>query len=571
MRTRFFRRISLLSLCALLLCAVHSTGWTNPVYVEPDKPAKKKVAGAQVGPVSAGGKILVPMITWGGDIATLHANGGLDTTPASLFGKANLDIKLQKQDDFVLQARDYLSGKSPFLRGTMGMLNTYAEALAADPNTKPVVVLQLTWSTGGDCLVARGDIKSPKDLKGKTVVIQQYGPHVEYMDQVLRDAGLQWSDVTIKWCEELYDTNNEPDDPALIMRSDPSVDAVFCISPDAAALTSNMSVGTGAENSVKGARVILTTKSASRVIADVYAVRKDFFESHRDWVERFVKTHLDAQKELVEVLKKKGTPEHTELLKSGAEVLLDDPGATADAEGLLADCTFALASGNADFFTNKGNLVGFQPTVERNQSWLVTQGFVTVKQTVQHANWDHSKFGVASAKDAPRPAFKQEAAQKAVASVGDSSILFEFEIHFAPNQKTFDTTQYGSQFQRALELSSTYSGAVLEIVGHSDPYIYLKKKIKDKASPEVLARQKQAGLNLSLSRANAVRESLIQYAKSKGITINETQFISTGKGYDDPKVPRPKSKDDLKKNRRVQFRIVNIESEAEDIFEPLDY
>ncbi|MBI5154182.1 ABC transporter substrate-binding protein [Candidatus Poribacteria bacterium] len=555
-------------LAAVLLALWPGQSWAAD-FVEPVKPAKNRVSGVTVGAVVQTDPVLVPLITWGGDAVTLLANGGTDTVPASPFGKAGLNMRLAKQDDFVAQVRDYMEGKTPFLRGTMGMVNAYSEVLNSDPRTVPVTVLQLTWSTGGDCLVVRPTIQKPSDLKGKTIVIQQYGPHVEYMDQVLTDAGLSWSDVTIKWCEELFDTNGKADDPPGIFREDPKVDAAFCISPDAAALTSNMAIGTGAEGSVKGARVLLSTKTASRVIADVYAVRKDFLEAKRDWVEKFVRTHLESQQKAVELLKKPDSAEAQSLLKMTADKLLDNPEAIADAQGLLADCTFAFGGGNNEFFKNKGNLVGFEPTVKRNQAWLVTQGYVTRAQSLAQADWDYSKFGVAGAAAAPQVAFKKEEAQRAAASAAEGSILFEFEINFEPNQKEFNEARYGGQFQRALELASTYSGAILEIVGHSDHYEYLRLKIKEKATEEVLMRQWQAGMNLSLGRANSVRDALIAYGRNKGLTLNESQFITTGKGYESPKVERPMSADDLAKNRRVQFRVINIEAESESVFEPL--
>jgi hypothetical protein len=63
--------------------------------------------------------------------------------------------------------------------------------------------------------------------------------------------------------------------------ADDKLDAVMAISPDALKLTSNGTVGTGSEGSVKGAHMLLSTKTASRIIADVYAVRKDYFDTHR--------------------------------------------------------------------------------------------------------------------------------------------------------------------------------------------------------------------------------------------------------------------------------------------------
>ncbi len=531
-------------------------------FVEPAKPASAKVQGVRVADAPAAtGQVMVPMITWGGDAATLHGNGGMTTSPDSLFGGAGLDIRLEKEDDFVAQVRNYLEGRTPFLRGTMGMINTYSEVLNADPRTRPVVFLQLTWSTGGDCLVVREGVRSPRDLRGKTILIQQYGPHVEYMDQILRDAGLSWGDVTIRWCEELFDLDGEPNDPASIMRVDPTIDAIFCISPDAAALTSNMTVGTGAEDSVEGARVLLSTKSASRVIADVYAVRSDFFEANRDWVERFTRAHFEAQSEVADLLDQSGTDDYMAFMRAGADALLDDPEATADMEGLMADCTLVRSGGNAEFFGKAGNLVGFEPVVRRNQEWLVTQGFVTAQQTLAQAGWDYGAMGAAIAA-APTVQFRPDEAAKAAQEVTDSGILFEFEIFFDPNEKEFDAAKYGDQFQRALELASTYGGALLEIVGHTDP-TRLNQLMQNNPTEQVLQRQRQAGKVLSEQRSNAVKTSLMRYAESRDIPVNETQFITTGRGYDDPAVAVPTSREEMAANRRVQFRIINIEGELD--------
>ena len=82
-------------------------------------------------------------------------------------------------DDFDEQVKNYISGKTPFLRGTVGMIALAAEALTnLDRGLEPVVIVQLPWSTGADGFVAK-DIKSLAELKGKTIVLQQNGPHVD--------------------------------------------------------------------------------------------------------------------------------------------------------------------------------------------------------------------------------------------------------------------------------------------------------------------------------------------------------------------------------------------------------
>jgi len=127
------------------------------------------VGNVSVGPVSASGQINVPFITWGADVAAFHANGGTNrTSPDSIYGRDGLKLSFYDGNDFVAQVRDYLSGKTPFLRGTMRMLGQASEVVGKDPRTKPVVVAQLSWSKG-DHIVARDYVKRLDDLKGKRI------------------------------------------------------------------------------------------------------------------------------------------------------------------------------------------------------------------------------------------------------------------------------------------------------------------------------------------------------------------------------------------------------------------
>src|SRR4029453_16631688 len=180
--------------------------------------------------------------------------------------------------------------RSPFLRGTMGMLGQVAEVTDRDPRTKMVVIYQLTWSAGGDALVVKGGVRQPQELRGKSIALQAYGPHVDYLAKVLRDAGLTLKDVKLRWVKDLTGTQESP--RAALAQAD--IDAAMVIIPDALALTSGGKVGTGAEDSVKGARILLSTKTANRIISDVYAVRSDYFESNRADVEKFVQGLLQG-------------------------------------------------------------------------------------------------------------------------------------------------------------------------------------------------------------------------------------------------------------------------------------
>ena len=64
------------------------------------------VGNVRAEPVKASSPLLVPYITWGGDVATFQANGGITTKRGSTYDKLGLKLKLTSGDDFIQQGRD---------------------------------------------------------------------------------------------------------------------------------------------------------------------------------------------------------------------------------------------------------------------------------------------------------------------------------------------------------------------------------------------------------------------------------------------------------------------------------
>jgi len=256
------------------------------------------VGPVQVSPV-AKGTVQVPYLTWGGDVATFLANADMKTKKGSTYDKLGLEIQLVAGDDFIGQVKNYMNGKTPFLRGTMHMMGLASEVIGADPRTKPVVISQLSWSAG-DHIVGRKSIRNLNDLKGKKIACQQGGPHVGLLYDSLSAANLTKDDVTVVWVKDLTGENG----PADAFRKDPSIDACCVITPDLIGLTSGFdSVGSGAEGTVEGAHMVNSTQQMSRSIADVYAVRRDWFDANKAWVEKFVAGYLKGTEDLVALRK----------------------------------------------------------------------------------------------------------------------------------------------------------------------------------------------------------------------------------------------------------------------------
>jgi len=537
-------------------------------------PALAQIISAEVGDVKNTQYVKVPLITWGGDIATFLANGNsAKTLPGSIFDKNSLKIRLAREDDFKKQVSAYLKGDTPYLRGTMGMINMAVEVLEKDPRTKPVVIYQMTWSNGGDCLVVKSGIKKAKDLKGKTIALQAYGPHVDYLAKMLKDAGVGLQDVNIRWLKDLTGTDNTPVE-AFYQKE---IDAAFVIIPDGLMLTSNGNVGSGAEGSVKGARILLSTKTANRIIADVYAVRSDYFKTHRKDVEKFVHSLMLAKQQLKELFKNKENQmeKYRALLGSAAGILLDSSQATGDAAALYGDCEFAGFQGNVKFFGDEKWPRNLNHLTQEIQAAFIAAGLLNQKHDLAQAHWDYDNFraGLSGIDTVASPRFKKDAVAKVVAkkqALGtlNEGELFSFEINFKPNQKVFSEDIYAAEFNKIVELAATYGGAIIIIEGHSDPHKYNKLEKKG-AAPIVLRRTKQAAKNLSMNRALAVRNSIIKNAQKNGVPLDESQFTVIGYGISQPKFPMPKNKEQWLSNMRVIFRIIQIEAE-ESVFEPLD-
>ncbi len=557
----------------LLTIIVSGGALSAPKYIEL-KPLEQLI-NTPVGNVSNSPKLQVPIITWGGDMATIYGNGNQRSTAAgSIFSQHKLNFKLVREDVFLNQVKNYISGKTPYLRGTLGMINSAGNLLSKSNKTKPVIFYQMTWSAGGDALVVKQNIKKVSDLKGKTVALQAYGPHVDYLVRVLSDAGLTIKDIKIKWLADLTGTDNTP--MAAFYEKD--IDAAFVIIPDALALTSGGNVGTGSEDSVSGSRILMSTKTANRVIADVYAVRSDYYDTHKSEVHNFAKALMVSEEALSKLVANRSAElaKYKKTMSAAAEILLDSPEAIADTEGLYADCEFVHFSGNVKFFTDNNyprriDKVSQEINKGLSQFGLIKGNNKLIKASI---NYNALKAGLSQTVDSNKSRFKKEKVSALITrkqqqnSLQDGE-LFSFEVYFKPNQKIFSADLYKNDFEKVVDLASTYGGAIISVEGHSDPMGYLRGKKKGQPSV-VLGRIKQSAKNLSLSRSQAVRDEIITYARNKGISMDLGQFATVGHGIAQPNTGicgedpcAPKNQSEWKSNMRVQFRIIQVEAESE--------
>lgn len=573
------------------------------------------VGDLKVSPVVDTKPLPLPVLTWGADVATFWANGGTGVTkPDSLFGKSGLSYKIVNGDDFKTQVKNYAEGKTPYLRGAFTQIAEAASVLSKDAGTKPVVIFQLSKSKG-DHIVGRSEIKTLNDVKGKTICAQMDGPHIALIEVALTAANLKWSDVKIVWAKNL----TGPDSPTEMFRKDPSIDMACVISPDMASLTGGLGqVGTGAETTIKGAHVVMSTNDATEAIADVYAVRSDYLAAHRTEVGQFVAAYLKAS-ELLATSKKayndgKGkAPEYLNILKQaqvfyGADVL---PTIEVDAHGLVSDATLVGLPGNVAFFTDAGNLNGFQGRLKSAQESLSALGAIPNGWTIDldTGRWDWTSVAKSAGLTYTAPRATQRVNAESVDLFPDSNLddrtIVTFVIQFEPNQQGFDINAYADKFAEAVRQAQTFGNCVVAIRGHSDPtktlvdflkagmalgtikrsgsqaegfQYFFNNKPLDMTQTAVILKAitagdfgkadpnpqdtMQAAFNLSQTRAEQVKRMIIEYAKQKGLNLDPSQIQPVGVGIKEPVVAKPKNISEAKKNMRVEFRLIRVPAEA---------
>ena len=533
--------------------------------------------------------VKVPLIAWGADMQTILANGnGRTTQQGSIFQTKGLNLELYREDVFEDQVRAYLKGETPFLRGTLGMINMAAEVANRSPLTKLNVIYQLSWSAGGDALVVKDNIRKPTDLKGKTVAVQAYGPHVDYLTTVLSSVGLKPSDITIKWVPDLFDVGEGSYSPAMALQSDNAVDAAMVIIPDALALTSGGNVGTGAEQSVSGAKILLSTKTADRIISDVYAVRQDFVDNNPGYIETFVAGLLEGEQDLRKLSQEKNDSWKS-LVKASAGILLDDDNAVEDMGAMLSDAYLSGLQGNIKFFQDGKYLRRFEVLNQEIQSAFTNLSLIKTESPISGPHFEFDTIadvGSDFEETIEETGFDPNLVAAIISKKNqedslEDGELYSFEIHFSPNQNSFSSDQYENEFKRVMQLVATYGGALLTIEGHSDPLGYLKFK-KEGKDRDTLNKIKQTAKNLSYKRATSVKKSLMTFAGELGVELDENQFGIIGHGIMKPNTSgvaydntgdlalsaAPKTKEEWELSRRVVFRLIQVEAETK-TFEPI--
>ncbi len=479
-----------------------------------------------------------PINIWPGWAPIIVANNGLEPNEESVFyRKYGFYVHLAIVDDPV-KARDlFASGHSHVLWGTLDMIALFSPELVKDSRTVPVVCQQIDWSGGGDGIVARGDIRNINDFRAKgghrrKVVLAQNSPSHYLIMSLLIDAGIDPAEVDFKWAADAPGA-------AKIFVQDKSFDAFVGWSPDIYTVSGE----------VPGTRLVVTTGSANHLIADVWAVRNDFYRDHPDVVMGLVRGIFDGLDML-----RKDVPTAAQLMSKAYGLPVDDCKNMIGKDGGVADGDAHLTNyrENSNFFLDPLNPSNFE--VVWNRASTIYQSLGAISAPVASAKVKAaavlSKLAgeYKDVRDLSQPTFKPGASFKnAEADTGDiltKSVI----ITFKPNESTLDT-QYDTTIPATLEeigkLAGTFGNAYIVIEGNTDAS---RKGIV----PADMVRQ------LSYDRADSVRRKILDKYK-----FDPNKFKVIGNGWDNPVagMTDPSNPEHNKRNRRVEVKVFPLEKD----------
>jgi len=473
---------------------------------------------------------------WAGWSPIIYANNGFKPgkvwkTPS---GK-DFKVELVLIDDPIAMRDAYAAGNLHVGWATLDMLPLFLEGLRKDTRVMPRVYQQIDWSNGGDGIVVRDTVKTMADLRGKTIALAQNSPSHYFVLNALINAGVQPAEVEFKFTQDAFQA-------AAAFNADKRLAGVVSWAPDIYNL-----------EKVKGNKILVTTATANKLIADVWFARADFAKDNPDIIEGLTRGIFDA---MIDLKAQDAKQKVAKLMATGYSI------PESDALGMLGDAHSTNYAENREFFLNQNNPTNFERTWT-TAYFLYKKINAVTEQTAFDQVMDFSVIQKLAAE--PKYASQKNeydihfapATAGSVQGEKDEILTKTVVIHFFPNSwdlsKKVTRNNDGKEVEELYDpnvsfvveevgkLAGQYGAARIIVEGHTDGSMR-------GTVPKSLVQE------LSLNRANAVKEAIVK----KFSSIQPNQFSTAGIGWDRP--ADAADPDNNAKNRRVEIKVYPAEA-----------
>jgi ABC-type nitrate/sulfonate/bicarbonate transport system substrate-binding protein len=451
-------------------------------------------------------------------------------------------LELVLIDNPVTMRDAYAAGEVHIGWATLDMVPLFLEGLVdatgkpKDSRVMPRIYQQVDFSNGGDGIVVRDSIKTVRDLVGKKLVLAQNSPSQFFALNMLVAGGVQPGEVDMVYTEDAFQA-------AAAFNANKELAGCVSWAPDIYNL-----------EKAKGNRMLVTTQTANRLIADVWFARADFAKDHPDKVEAIVRGIFDA----MEALKTEtARAKVAELMAAGYNI------PATDTLAMLGDAHSTNWAENYQFFVNRNNPANFERIWKQAYYLYRRVGAISNPPVPFDQVMDFSviqKLG-----KEPRYAETRDEYARALAPKSLSQIRAENEeiltntvvIHFFPNSadlrkkivRRVDGKEVEEPYDPAVDLVLDEVGALAQQFGNSR--IVVEGHTDGSMKGQVPASMVK---DLSRQRAGAVQEALVDR-----FSFDPNRFAADGLGWDRP--ADPDQPDNHALNRRVEIKVYSAEKE----------
>lgn len=224
------------------------------------------------------GVVKIGVVTWGGYAGGQYFNESFEATESSRYFKEyGIKVQFKVLDDFMASRAAWKADEVNLLWCTIDAFPTEVGGLS---EYGPKVVFQADWSRGGDAIVVKAGVNTANDLMGKKIAVAFGTPSHTFLLYALDAGNLTVQDV------EVIEVANAIDAAAAFKAG--KVDAAVVWSPDDQDCISTVS----------GAKILMSTKKASYIIADVFIAKEAWISSHQKELKALVEGWMIGAAEL---------------------------------------------------------------------------------------------------------------------------------------------------------------------------------------------------------------------------------------------------------------------------------
>jgi ABC-type nitrate/sulfonate/bicarbonate transport system substrate-binding protein len=480
---------------------------------------------------------------WAGWSPIILANDGFKAGKVwQAPGGKPFKIELVLIDNPVTMRDAYAAGEVHIGWATLDMLPLFLEGLVdrtgapKDSRVMPRVFQQVDFSNGGDGIVVREGIKTVRDLAGKKLVLAQNSPSQFFALNMLVAGGVQPGDVDMVYTEDAFQA---------AAAFNAQKDLAGCVSwaPDIYNL-----------EKAKGNRMLVTTQTANRLIADVWFARADFAKDHPDKVEAIVRGIFDAMEQLKT---DSARAKAAELMSAGYNI------PASDTLAMLGDAHSTNWAENYQFFINRNNPANFERIWKQAYYLYRRIGAISNPPVPFDQVMDFSviqKLGSEPKYSETKDEYAKPLPPKTLSQIraeNEEILTNTVVIHFYPNSwdlrkrivRRIDGKEVEEPYDATVDLvldevgalAKQFGNARIVIEGHTDAS--MKGQV-----PASMVKE------LSRQRAASVKEAIVDK-----YDFDPNRFAFDGVGWDRP--ADPDQPDNHALNRRVEIKVFSAEKE----------